>query len=74
MKEFLLKVFNDRIISPWWILLIDMMLVSNAFVISYVIRLNVMLPSYSVWEFVRGGAYVIFVYAIVFTFSAYIEE
>lgn len=66
MKEFLLKVFNDRIISPWWILLIDMMLVSNAFVISYVIRLNVMLPSYSVWEFVRGGAYVIFVYAIVF--------
>lgn len=66
MKELLLKVFNGRIISPWWILMIDLLLISNAFVIAYVVRLNVMLPAYTVWEFIRGGSYVILVYGLVF--------
>lgn len=66
MKALLLKIFNGRIISPWWIMLIDLMLVSNAFVIAYIVRLNVMLPTYSVWEFVRGGTYVILIYGIAF--------
>jgi FlaA1/EpsC-like NDP-sugar epimerase len=68
MKEILLKVFNGRIISPWWILMIDLLLISNAFVIAYVVRLNVMLPAYTVWEFIRGGSYVILVYGLVFYF------
>jgi FlaA1/EpsC-like NDP-sugar epimerase len=66
MKDLLLKAFNGRIISPWWIMLIDIILISNAFVIAYIVRLNVMLPGYSVWEFVRGGGYVILVYTAVF--------
>jgi len=65
MKNLLLKLFNGRIISPWWILLIDILLISNAFVVAYVVRLNVMLPTYTVWEFIRGGTYVVLVYGIV---------
>src|SRR5690554_1738245 len=66
MKAFLLKVFNGRIISPWWILAIDWLLISNAFIIAYVVRLNVMLPTYTVWEFLSGGAYVAVIYTLVF--------
>lgn len=66
MKKILLKVFGSRILSPWWILSIDMMLVANAFMIAYIARLNVLMPEYSVWEFVRGGGYVIFTYGLVF--------
>ena len=66
MKAFLLKVFNGRIISPWWILAIDWLLISNAFIIAYVVRLNVMLPTYTVWEFLSGGAYVAVIYSLVF--------
>ncbi|ASB48287.1 polysaccharide biosynthesis protein [Alkalitalea saponilacus] len=66
MKDFLLKAITRRIISPWWILLIDIMLVANAFVVSYIVRLNVLLPAYSVWDFAKGGAYVTLVYGFVF--------
>ncbi|WP_044117927.1 polysaccharide biosynthesis protein [Alkaliflexus imshenetskii] len=66
MKELLLKAFNGRIISPWWIFGIDVMLVANAFVLAYIARINVMLPEYSVWEFVRSGGYVILVYGVTF--------
>ncbi|WP_088653980.1 polysaccharide biosynthesis protein [Geofilum rhodophaeum] len=66
MKAFLLKVFNGRIISPWWILAIDLLLISNAFIIAYVVRLNVMLPTYTVWEFLSGGAYVAVIYSLIF--------
>lgn len=66
MKEILIKAFNGRIISPWWILLIDIVLVANAFVIAYVLRLNFSLPAYSVWEFLYGATYATTIYAIVF--------
>jgi FlaA1/EpsC-like NDP-sugar epimerase len=66
MKQILLKIFNGRILSPWWILLIDMVLIANAYMISYIVRINIMLPDYSVWEFARGGGYVTLVYAAVF--------
>ncbi len=66
MKEFLLRAINGRIISPWWILLIDIILVINAYIVSYIVRLNVLLPWYSVWGLLKGGVYVTFVYGIIF--------
>lgn len=66
MKEILIKVFNGRIISPWWILAIDTVLIANAFVIAYVLRLNFSLPFYTVSEFLSGSFYATLVYAMVF--------
>lgn len=66
MKEILIKVFNGRIISPWWILAIDTVLIANAFIIAYVLRLNFSLPFYSVSEFLSGSFYATVVYVIVF--------
>ncbi len=66
MKEILIKVFNGRIISPWWILAIDVVLIANAFIIAYILRLNFSLPFYSVSEFLSGSFYATIVYTIVF--------
>jgi FlaA1/EpsC-like NDP-sugar epimerase len=66
MKEILVKAFNGRIISPWWILAIDTVLVANAFVVAYVLRLNFSLPAYTVWEFLYGSGFATIVYALVF--------
>jgi FlaA1/EpsC-like NDP-sugar epimerase len=66
MKEILVKAFNGRIISPWWILAIDTVLVANAFIVAYVLRLNFSLPAYTVWEFLYGSAFATIVYVIVF--------
>ena len=66
MKAFLLNIFNGKIISPWWILLIDMILSANAFVIAFIIRLNLELPSYSAWLLIKGGLIVLSVYLLFF--------
>ena len=66
MKDLIVKALNGRIISPWWILAIDIVLIGNAFIIAYVLRLNFSLPAYSVWEFIHGAGYATTVYAIVF--------
>ncbi len=66
MKAFLLNIFNGKIVSPWWILLIDMILSANAFVIAFIIRLNLQLPSYSAWLLIKGGIIVLSVYLLSF--------
>lgn len=66
MKEILIKAFNGRIISPWWILVIDTVLIANAFVVAYVLRLNFSLPAYSVWQFLYSSFYATIVYVVVF--------
>ncbi len=66
MKEFLIKALNGRIISPWWILVIDTVLIANAFVFAYVLRLNFSLPEYSVWEFLYSSFIATAVYVVVF--------
>ncbi len=66
MKNFLLNIFNGRVVSPWWILLIDLGIVANAFVIAFVLRLNLKLPSYSVWELITAGSWVLSIYLVSF--------
>ena len=64
MRSFLLNIFNGRIVSPWWILFIDMAIAANAFLISFVIRLNMQLPDYTVSELLITGGWVLLVYLI----------
>ncbi len=62
MKSFLLNIFNGRVVSPWWILLIDLGIVANAFAFSFLIRLNIQLNSYSVSQLFAVGLWVLLVY------------
>ncbi|RZT96779.1 FlaA1/EpsC-like NDP-sugar epimerase [Ancylomarina subtilis] len=72
MKKKLFDLFNRRILSPWWIFVIDLFLVSFAFIIAYVVRLNFNLPNISVWDFLVAGGCCIGVYAFCFLiFSSY---
>ncbi len=66
MKRLLLSVFNGRVVSPWWILLIDMGISANAFVLAFILRLNVQLTTYSVSEMVIGASWVLSVYLVSF--------
>ncbi len=72
MKSFLLNIFNGRIVSPWWILLIDLGIVVNAFAFSFLIRLNIQLNTYSVSQLFGIGLWVMAVYLISFlVFGSY---
>ncbi len=66
MKNRIIKVFEGRIVSPWWIFFIDIFLIFSAFVFSYVLRLNFDLPNYSMGEFIVSGTTVVVVYALSF--------
>lgn len=66
MKSFLLNIFNGRIVSPWWILFIDLTIVANAFILSFILRLNLLLPDYSVSELITSGGWVLLIYLISF--------
>ena len=68
MKKKLFDLFNRRILSPWWIFLIDWSLASFAFVVAYVVRLNFKLPSISVFDFLIAGGICVGVYAMSFLF------
>lgn len=68
LKVRLLKLLNARILSPWWIFLIDLILTSIAFIIAYVVRLNFKLPTISVFEFLIAGGICVGVYAASFLF------
>jgi FlaA1/EpsC-like NDP-sugar epimerase len=66
MKDFLLKIFKGRFVSPWWILVIDMGIVANALLIAFILRLSLPNSSYSVWEFLTTGSWVMLVYLLFF--------
>lgn len=66
MKSLLLKIFRNRIVSPWLILLIDSSIVVNTFILSYIVRLNVLLSSYSVSDLVLSSLWVISIYLLTF--------
>ena len=72
MKKVLFNLLNKRILSPWWIFLIDMALVSFAFITAYIVRLNFKLPTISLWDFLIAGGICGSVYALSFLlFSSY---
>ncbi|WP_430934281.1 polysaccharide biosynthesis protein [Saccharicrinis sp. 156] len=64
MKSILLNIFNGRVVSPWWILFIDMGISVNAFVFAYILRLNAQLSAYSVSEMVVSASWVLTVYLV----------
>lgn len=66
MKKILSRILNGHIISPWWILLIDTVLISNSFVIASVLILNqyyIQLPALSLFQ---SSVLVMLVYTTVF--------
>lgn len=72
MKILLLKFLKDRIVSPWIILGIDMILVINAFIIAYTLRLNVSLSNYAASEMILSVIWVSAVYLLAFlSFGSY---
>jgi len=68
IKEALLKFFGRSIVSPWIIFSIDIFLIVLSFGLSYVLRLNVLLPNYPISDFFSGILEVTIVYSIVFYF------
>ncbi|MCG8582517.1 MAG: polysaccharide biosynthesis protein [Bacteroidales bacterium] len=66
MKEVLFNFIKRRVISPWWILLIDLAIVSNSFLLTFVLWLGFKDNTYSIWEFVLMDFWVVFVYALAY--------
>ncbi len=66
MKNVLLNIFKGRIVSPWWILLIDFGIVVNAYLLAFILRINLDMASYNVLEFILNGGIVFFVYILSF--------
>jgi FlaA1/EpsC-like NDP-sugar epimerase len=66
MKKILARLLNRKIISPWWIFAIDMLLVNSSLVLAYILRLNVSLEAYSMWDFSRTAGWVSLVYGMSF--------
>ncbi|MDR2928097.1 MAG: polysaccharide biosynthesis protein [Cytophagaceae bacterium] len=66
IKDFLLRIFGKRIISPWLILTIDLFLLMISFGLAYILRLNFTLTSYPVADFFVGIVEVTLVYGIIF--------
>ncbi len=66
MKHILLNVFKGRVVSPWWILLIDLVLAANAYVIAFVLRLNFQVTEYTFLDFFATGSWVILIYLTFF--------
>jgi len=66
MKNYLANIIKNGVISPWWILAIDMLLVVNAFLFAFILRLSFQLSSYTVWRFVTTGSAVFIIYLITY--------
>ena len=66
MKRLLSGILSGRIISPWWILLIDMLLISNSFVLASVLELNQYIITLSALTLAKSALLVFFVYLLVF--------
>lgn len=66
MKSRLLKFLKGHILSPWWIYIIDLILVANALFLAYVVRLNFDMLEFSFGEFIVTGIWVLSVYGVSF--------
>ena len=66
MKTRLLHLLQGRILSPWWIFVIDFLLTSVAFVLAYVIRMNFRLPNISLMDFLLTGGLSVGIYSFCF--------
>ena len=66
MNRLLKSILSGRIISPWWILLIDMGLIVNSFMLASLLVINQYLMSLSVIALLKSALVVFLVYGSVF--------
>ncbi|PRY97394.1 FlaA1/EpsC-like NDP-sugar epimerase [Marinilabilia salmonicolor] len=66
MRRLVTRIFEGKIISPWWIFVIDMLLVNSSLAMAYVLRVNINLELYSMWDFLRTVVWTSLTYAIFF--------
>ncbi|BAX82616.1 polysaccharide biosynthesis protein [Labilibaculum antarcticum] len=66
MKNKLLLLFDQRILSPWWIFSIDLLLTSFAFLLAYVLRMNINLSEVNMMTFILTGTWSVATYAFCF--------
>ncbi len=69
MKSFLLNFIKNRVVSPWWILLIDMLLVFSALIISFALAVSFDLETYSFVKLVVSIASVFIIYFLTYLLS-----
>lgn len=62
MRTKLLSLFSQRILSPWWIFIIDILLTFVAFMLAYVIRMNFLLPEVSAFTFIESAIWSVVTY------------
>ncbi|PWD98022.1 polysaccharide biosynthesis protein [Marinilabilia rubra] len=68
MKRTISKILGGKIISPWWIFAIDMLLVNSSLLMAFFLRLNVHLSEFSMWDFLKSTVLVSATYAFSFLF------
>ncbi|TAJ12120.1 polysaccharide biosynthesis protein [Marinilabiliaceae bacterium JC017] len=66
MKNYLLNVIKSRVVSPFWILVIDLGIVANAFLVAFILWLSFQDSAYSVWGLIGTGTWVLFVYLLTY--------
>jgi FlaA1/EpsC-like NDP-sugar epimerase len=66
MKNFLYRIFKGKFVSPWWVLVIDMGIATNALLIAFILRLNFHLSTYTVLNLISTGSWVLFVYLMIY--------
>ncbi len=66
MRSLVTRIFEGKIVSPWWIFVIDMLLVNSSLVMAYILRVNVNLEEYSMWDFLRTVGWTSITYAFFF--------
>lgn len=66
MKKLLTKILSGRIVSPWWILIIDLALITNTFLVASVLDINYQLSFLSASDLLKACSLVFFVYFLVF--------
>ena len=68
MKSLCLKLFRSRVLSPWWILVIDLAIVGISFILAYLIRHNISFPQ-DLPEILTKGIWGIIFYLIAYLIS-----
>ncbi|WP_289054523.1 polysaccharide biosynthesis protein [Carboxylicivirga marina] len=64
MRSKINKLLGNRIVSPWWILLFDISIIANTFILSYLLIINLNLPNYSSFNMLICCGWITFVYLL----------
>ncbi len=62
MKNLFLNVIKSKVVSPWWILAIDMVVVVNAYLIAFILTLSFQLSSFNMLGLITSGGVLFTIY------------